>query len=52
MPFIVPVLLSLNAAKNMQLSKSVIRIKYLKNIYYARISSYASIFLFSSLIGI
>ena len=39
-------------AKNMQFSKSVMRINYLKNIYYTRISSYMSVFLFSNLIGV
>lgn len=52
MPFIVPVYLCLKAAKNMQFSKSVMRINYLKNIYYTRISSYMSVFLFSNLIGV
>ena len=52
MPFIVPIYLSLNMAKNMQFSKSVTRINYLKTIYYTRIYSYISVFLFSKLIGV
>lgn len=50
MPFIIPVLLFLNAAKNMQLKPSLIRIKYLKNIYYTRLTAYISIFTLSNLL--
>jgi len=52
MPFILPVYLCLNAAKNMQFSKSIMRINYLKNVYYTRISSYIGVFLFTNLIGL
>ena len=50
MPFIVPILLSMNAVKNMQLKPSLMRINYLKNIYYARISTYVSVFIISNLL--
>ena len=49
MPFIVPVLLSMNAARKMQFKPSVIRINYLKNIYYIRITTYTSVFILSNL---
>ena len=45
MPFIVPFYFSMNAIKNIQLKPSILRINYLKNIYYARITSYLSFFL-------
>ena len=50
MPFIVPVLLSMNAARNMQFKPSVMRINYLKNIYYTRITTYSSVFILSNLL--
>ena len=50
MPFIVPILLSMNAARNMQFKSSMMRINYLKNIYYARITTYCSVFILSNLL--
>ena len=50
MPFIVPIYFSMLAAKNMQSKPSILRINYLKNIYYARISSYLGVFMFSNLL--
>ena len=50
MPFIVPILLSMNAAKIMQFKPSIMRIDYLKNIYYARITTYSSVFILSNLL--
>ena len=52
MPFIVPVYFCLKAAKDMQFSRSIMRINYLKNIYSSRITSYLSVFLFTNLIGL
>ena len=51
MPFIVPVYFSMKAAKNMQFKSSIMRINYLKNIYYARITTYCGVFIFSNLLS-
>ena len=50
MPFLVPIYFSMKAAKNMQYKSSIMRINYLKNIYYARIFSYINIFFISHIL--
>ena len=50
MPFIVPLYFSIKATKNMHFKPSITRINYLKNIYYARVTTYCSVFIFSNLL--
>jgi small basic protein len=45
MPFLVPIYFSMKAAKTMQFTPSIMRVNFLKNIYYARICSYLTFFL-------